>query len=71
MNNQSQNSRLAPTAGLLMLGAILLLALGCHTAQGAKQDTKSALDTTGAGLQKGASKIDGSKHDEPRTDVKR
>jgi hypothetical protein len=68
---QIQNPRLAPTAGLLMLGAILLLAFGCHTAQGVKQDTKSALDATGAGLQKGASKIDGPKQNEPKTAVKR
>ena len=44
----------------LTLGAALPLAIGCHTAEGVKQDTKSALDATGKGLQKGAAKIDGS-----------
>ena len=54
------------TAALLTLGAALLLAIGCHTAEGVKQDTKSALDATGKGLQKGASKIDGPKQDGPK-----
>jgi hypothetical protein len=37
-----------------------LLAAGCHnTWEGAKTDTKRALDKTGKGLEKAADKIDG------------
>jgi hypothetical protein len=64
-----ENWRLRRTAALLTLGTALLLAAGCHTAEGVKQDTKSALDATGKGLQKGASKIDGPKQDEPKQKV--
>ncbi len=42
-----------------MLAAFTLLAFGCHTAEGVKQDTKDALDATGKGLQKAAAKIKG------------
>ena len=64
-----ENWRPGRTAALLTLGAALLLAIGCHTAEGVKQDTKSALDATGKGLQKGASKIDGPKQDDPKQKV--
>jgi hypothetical protein len=57
------------TAALLTLGAVFLLAIGCHTAEGVKQDTKSALDATGKGLQKGAAKIDGPKQEDPKKKV--
>ena len=56
------------TMGRLLLGALLLAAVGCHTAEGVKQDTKSALDATGRGLQKGAEKIDGSSQSGPGQD---
>jgi hypothetical protein len=49
----------ARLATMLSLGVAILMAVGCHTAEGVKQDTKSALDATGKGLQKGASKISG------------
>ena len=63
---RTENWRPGRTAALLLLGAAFLLAIGCHTAEGVKQDTKSALDATGKGLQKGASKIDGPKQDDPK-----
>jgi osmotically-inducible protein OsmY len=63
---QIENWSLAHTARLLTLGATFLLAIGCHTAEAVKQDTKSALDATGAGLQKGAAKIDDSKQDDSK-----
>jgi len=37
----------------------VVVAIGCHTAQGVKQDTKSALDASGRALEKAAAKIDG------------
>ena len=43
--------------GGLALAAFTTLAVGCHTAEGVKQDTKTALDATGKGLQKAAAKI--------------
>ena len=45
--------------GGLTLAAFATLAVGCHTAEGVKQDTKNALDATGKGLQKAAAKIRG------------
>ena len=54
----------------LTLGAAFLLAIGCHTAQGVKQDTKNALDATGRGLQNGAKKIDGHEQYDSKNDVK-
>jgi len=43
----------------LTLAAFATIAVGCHTAEGVKQDTKNALDATGKGLQKAAAKIGG------------
>ena len=43
--------------GGLTLAVFIALAVGCHTAEGVKQDTKDALDATGKGLQKAAAKI--------------
>jgi len=45
--------------GRLTLAALTTLAVGCHTAEGVKQDTKNALDATGKGLQKASAKIKG------------
>ena len=45
--------------GRLTFAALTTLAVGCHTAEGVKQDTKNALDATGKGLQKAAAKIKG------------
>lgn len=45
--------------GGLTLAAFTTVAVGCHTAEGVKQDTKNALDATGKGLQKAAAKIGG------------
>jgi len=45
--------------GGLPLAAFATLVVGCHTAEGVKQDTKTALDATGRGLQKAAAKIGG------------
>ena len=45
--------------GGLTLTAFAIVAVGCHTAEGVKQDTKNALDATGKGLQKAAAKIRG------------
>jgi hypothetical protein len=39
----------------------VVVAIGCHTVQGVKQDTKSALDASGKALEKAATKIDGHK----------
>jgi hypothetical protein len=47
------------TVAAVSFGAAILISVGCHTAEGVKQDTKSALDATGKGLQTGAAKIDG------------
>jgi predicted small secreted protein len=58
-------------AAKLTLGAACLLVTACHTAEGVKQDTKSALDATGKGLQRGAEKIDGPEATEPKKDVKK
>jgi hypothetical protein len=68
-SDRIENWRPGRTAALLTLGAAFLLAIGCHTAEGVKQDTKSALDATGKGLQKGAAKIDGPKQDAPKKEV--
>jgi hypothetical protein len=68
---QIGNRCLLRTAARLTLGAVLLAAIGCHTAEGVKQDTKSALDATGKELQKGAAKIDGSDKDVSNKDVKK
>ncbi len=47
------------------------MAIACHTAEGVKQDTKSALDATGKGLQSGAAKINGPESTESKKDVKK
>jgi predicted small secreted protein len=53
--------RIRGMAGLLLL----LAAASCHnTAQGVKEDTKRALDKTGAGLEKAGDKIDGHRRDD-------
>ena len=57
--------------GRLTLAALATLAVGCHTAEGVKQDTKSALDASGKGLQKAATKIKGKDDAAPqKTDKK-
>ena len=56
--------------GRLTLAALTTLAVGCHTAEGVKQDTKNALDATGKGLQKAAAKIGGKDDAAPQTDKK-
>ena len=66
---QAKNWRLPRTAARLTLAIALLLSIGCHTAQGVKQDTKCALAATGRGLQNAAAKIDGSKEPRDQTDV--
>jgi hypothetical protein len=50
-------------AWVTLSAALLVVTFGCHTAEGVKQDTKSALDATGKGIQKGADKIDGPKQE--------
>lgn len=62
-----QSSRVAR----LLLGAALLASNACHTAEGVKQDTKSALGATGRGLQRGGDKIDDPKQDEPKEGAKK
>ena len=66
-----ENLCLLRTSAWLTLGAVLLVAIGCHTAEGVKQDAKSALDATGKELQKGAAKIDGSDKETSNRDVKK
>lgn len=56
---------------LLLLGIALLAPMGCHTAEGVKQDTKSALGATGRGLQRGADKMESPKQDESKDDAKK
>ena len=68
---QTKKRRLPRTAARLTIAMALLLSIGCHTAQGVKQDTKSALDATGRGLQNAAAKIDGSKKTGDKDDVNR
>ena len=68
---QAKNWRPPRTAAPIMLGMAILLLIGCHTAQGVKQDTKCALDATGRGLQNVAAKIDGSKQTSDKTDAKK
>ena len=58
-------------AAPLTLGVACLLVVACHTAEGVKQDTKSALDATGKGLQRGADRIDGPEATESKKDVKK
>jgi len=55
----------------LVLSAALLTTMGCHTAEGIKQDTKNALHATGRGLQRGADKIDGPKQNESTEEDKK
>ncbi len=57
------------SSAIVSLGAVILIAVGCHTAEGVKQDTKSALDATGRGLQKGARKIDGPERNDAKKDA--
>ena len=68
---QTEILRLARTAAPLVLVMTILLSIGCHTAQGVKQDTKCALDATGRGLQNAAAKIDGSKQTSDKDDAKK
>jgi len=67
--HHTKKRRLPRTAARLTIAIGLLLPIGCHTAQGVKQDTKCALDATGRGLQNAAAKIDGSKEPRDQADV--
>jgi hypothetical protein len=53
----------------LAWAAVALAAMSCHTAEGVKQDTKSALDATGRALEKTAAKIDRPKPTDRKPDA--
>jgi hypothetical protein len=68
MNFPTQGRRIC-TAGAI-LGA--LGALGCHTWQGVKEDTRHAVHETGRGLKKAGKKMEGTDEKKPEgTDEKK